>query len=53
MVVEAGSKIIFNMKDVLAVEGEESNREGAWLGKFPGLVRPQYFLWKRTKNERV
>ena len=53
MLVEAGSKIIFNLKDVLAVEGEESNREGAWLGKFPGLVRPQYFLWKRTKNERV
>ncbi len=49
MVVENGPKILLNIKDVLTIEGIEGKRGGAWLDKFPGLIRPQYFEWNKTK----
>jgi lipopolysaccharide transport system ATP-binding protein len=49
MVVENGPKILLNIKDVMTIEGIEGKRDGAWLDKFPGLIRPQYFEWKKTK----
>ncbi len=47
MVVSKGSIIIHDMKNVLVLQGNEDKRNGAWLGKFPGLIRPQYFKWSR------
>jgi lipopolysaccharide transport system ATP-binding protein len=49
MVVENGPKILMDLKEVLVIEGVEEKREGAWLNKFPGLIRPQYFEWNKTK----
>ena len=44
MVVE-GAKPIFNMKSVITIQGIEPPRDHAWMGKFPGLIRPN-FQWK-------
>ncbi len=49
MVVENGPKILFDIKEVMIIEGLESKRDGSWLDKFPGLIRPQYFEWNKTK----
>lgn len=48
MVVKQGSKQVHYIKEVLALQGNEPKREGAWLGKFPGLIRPTYFSWNKT-----
>lgn len=53
MVVESGPKIIFSLNEVLIIEGIEKERDGGWLGQFPGLIRPQYFNWKINKHERI
>lgn len=49
MVVTDQSRVIHDIKDILLVQGIESHREGSWLGKFPGLVRPLYFEWNKSK----
>jgi lipopolysaccharide transport system ATP-binding protein len=49
MVVENGEKATIILKDVLTIEGVEAKRTGAWLGKFPGLIRPGNFNWKIKK----
>lgn len=51
MVVENGTKVIHNIKNVLSIEGVEQIREGAWLGKFPGVIRPQNFKWNKIKKD--
>ena len=50
MVVENGTTLLLNKKDVLNIEGMEPKRNGPWLDKFPGLIRPQYFNWLKTKK---
>ncbi|MBP6515440.1 MAG: ATP-binding cassette domain-containing protein [Chitinophagales bacterium] len=47
MVVKQGSKHLHFIKEVLALQGNEPKREGAWLGKFPGLIRPKHFSWNK------
>lgn len=47
MVVENAEKLLLEVKEVLHLEGIEPKREGGWLGKFPGLIRPLYFHWER------
>ena len=37
------------IKEVLTIEGIEPKREGAWLDKFPGLIRPTTFKWQTIK----
>jgi len=49
MVVENSQKRILNIKEALAIEGVENKRESAWLGKFPGLVRPKNYPWQLKK----
>lgn len=51
MVVEDGYKILHNIKNVISIEGIEKAREGAWLERFPGLIRPQNFKWEKIKND--
>lgn len=50
MVVADGPKILHHLKDILLIEGVEGKREGAWLGKFPGLIRPQYYQWEKIMH---
>jgi len=51
MVVENKNKPILYLKDVTLIEGSEGKREGSWLGKYPGLIRPMNFKWnKRSAN---
>lgn len=50
MVVENGPKILFDLKNLITIEGIEGKRDGAWLDKFPGLIRPQYFQWDKIKT---
>jgi lipopolysaccharide transport system ATP-binding protein len=49
MVVENAEKGIVYIKDALAIEGNEKKRDQAWLGKFPGLIRPMNYPWKLEK----
>lgn len=49
MVVENGTNILHNIKNVITIEGNEKFREGAWVDKFPGLIRPQNFQWNKIK----
>jgi lipopolysaccharide transport system ATP-binding protein len=49
MVVENAEKGIVYVKDALAIEGNEKKRDKAWLGKFPGLIRPMNYPWKLEK----
>lgn len=49
MVVENAEKGIVNVKEALAIEGNEKKRDKAWLGKFPGLIRPMNYPWKLEK----
>jgi lipopolysaccharide transport system ATP-binding protein len=34
------STTILEVKEALIIEGIESSREGEWMGKFPGFIRP-------------
>lgn len=47
MVVENGAKAIHYLKDTVSIEGVERKREGAWLEKYPGLIRPMNFKWNK------
>lgn len=47
MVVRDGQKVIHNLTDIMLIEGVEEKREGAWLGKFPGQIRPLHFKWNK------
>jgi lipopolysaccharide transport system ATP-binding protein len=51
MVVARGPIVLHYIKNVLSLQGIEDKRSGGWLGKFPGLIRPQYFRWSKNKNE--
>jgi lipopolysaccharide transport system ATP-binding protein len=51
MVVEDGHKILHDIKNVISVEGIEKAREGVWLEKFPGMIRPQNFKWEKIKTD--
>ena len=48
MVVELSQNILLFLKDVVSIKGVEEKRDGAWMGKFPGLVRPQNYQWTKT-----
>ncbi|MES2779037.1 MAG: ABC transporter ATP-binding protein [Bacteroidota bacterium] len=48
MVVKDGPKILHHYKDIAFIDGIEQARDGAWMGEFPGLIRPQYFQWTKT-----
>jgi lipopolysaccharide transport system ATP-binding protein len=49
MVVKDGEKVLINITEVLTLEGVEMKREGGWLDKFPGLIRPMYYEWDKKK----
>jgi lipopolysaccharide transport system ATP-binding protein len=53
MVVENGPKILHHLQNIISIEGMEQKREGAWMGKFPGLLRPNYKWAKRKTDEHV
>jgi len=50
MVVENGPKILHHLQNIISIEGIEDKREGAWMGKFPGLLRPLNYKWTKQKN---
>jgi lipopolysaccharide transport system ATP-binding protein len=52
MVVRDSNYIIHNQKYSLNVSGNEQRRKTGWLGEFPGLIRPGYFEWIRTKIQQ-
>ncbi|MFZ0576535.1 MAG: hypothetical protein WAM41_03410, partial [Psychrobacillus psychrotolerans] len=47
MVVENREKPLLHIKDIMSIEGVESKRDGSWMGKFPGLVRPTTYFWEK------
>lgn len=47
MVVENGHRAILIAEDAIKIEGNEPQREVGWLGKFPGLIRPTEYEWKK------
>jgi len=50
MVVANGPKIVHQLQNIISIEGIEEKREGAWMGKFPGLLRPLNYSWTKKKN---
>jgi lipopolysaccharide transport system ATP-binding protein len=50
IMVVSNQKILHTEKEVINIEGVESKREGSWLGKFPGLIRPMIFNWHIIKK---
>jgi homopolymeric O-antigen transport system ATP-binding protein len=48
MVVEGGPRILLNIKQIISIEGIEDKRSEGWLGRFPGLIRPQNFIWSKS-----
>ena len=49
MVVENGPKILHQLQNIITIEGVEIKRDGAWMGKFPGLLRPTNYKWSKQK----
>ncbi len=41
--------MLHHLKDILSIEGIEEKREAGWLGKFPGMIRPLYYPWTKSK----
>jgi lipopolysaccharide transport system ATP-binding protein len=44
MVVENEQTPILHLQSIMMIEGIEPKREGSWLGKFPGEIKPN-FKW--------
>jgi len=42
----SNSKPIYEEMELFNIEGFENQREGVWLDKFPGLIRPTYYNWE-------
>lgn len=51
MMIENGEKATIILADILIIKGNEPKREGAWLTKYPGLMRPEYFKWEIKRNK--
>jgi lipopolysaccharide transport system ATP-binding protein len=45
MIVENAREPILNLQGIISLEGVEEKREGGWLAKFPGLIRPKNLVW--------
>jgi lipopolysaccharide transport system ATP-binding protein len=45
LVVEDGSTVLQSVEDALVLEVHDIPREGAWHGKWPGVIRPR-FEWR-------
>ena len=43
MIVENTELIILHLTDLMKIEGVEPKRDGSWLGKFPGDIRPKFY----------
>jgi len=48
MVVYKREASLMYLNGVLTIEGHEEKRDGGWLGKYPGMIRPQYYNWNKT-----
>jgi len=42
---ERKEKTVIYVKDAVLIEGIEQKRDGTWLHKFPGLIRPTQYQW--------
>ena len=49
MVVENGPQILHHLQNIISIEGVEGKRDGSWMGKFPGLLRPLNYKWTKKK----
>jgi lipopolysaccharide transport system ATP-binding protein len=47
MVVYKSEIVIHDIRNAIILHGNEGRRSAGWLGKFPGLIRPQYFRWSK------
>lgn len=41
MVVKNGESSVYLLRNALSIEGIEPPRNGGWLGKYPGVIRPK------------
>jgi lipopolysaccharide transport system ATP-binding protein len=49
MVVQNGPRILHHFQNLISIEGVEEKRDGAWMGKFPGMIRPTNYKWTKRK----
>lgn len=50
MVVENEERGILHIQEAITIEGVELKRNGGWLDKYPGLVKPLYYEWSKTTS---
>jgi lipopolysaccharide transport system ATP-binding protein len=50
MIVDQDANAVVEITDLISFELIERNREGVWMGKEPGLLRPTYFPWKQIHS---
>jgi lipopolysaccharide transport system ATP-binding protein len=48
LVVSDGTRVVCAGRDAITVQISDAAREGGWLGKWPGAVRPMSFRWDRA-----
>ncbi|MEE1945126.1 ABC transporter ATP-binding protein [Pedobacter sp. KR3-3] len=48
MVVDHNSNALVEISELISIEFTEAKRQGSWMGKFPGLMRPAFFDWEKT-----
>ena len=55
LIVEDESRVLHSVNDVLTIQVDDAPREGAWLQKWPGAVRPTFLRWtsKRIDQARL
>jgi lipopolysaccharide transport system ATP-binding protein len=53
MVVQDGSKVVYNFEELFEFEIADYRENSAWFGKWPGYVRPNFpimIVQKSVKN---
>ncbi len=54
LVVEEGPQVLQIVNDALVFEVHDLQREGAWLGKWPGVIRPKFdWRFESVLKERI
>jgi lipopolysaccharide transport system ATP-binding protein len=50
LLVQDGSKVLFRRNDVISIDVADTERQGHWFGRLPGVVRPK-FAWRNETAE--
>jgi lipopolysaccharide transport system ATP-binding protein len=49
LIVEDSSRLLHRLDDALTIQVDDTPRDGAWLDKWPGAVRPTFLRWSTER----